>query len=164
MLQAGLTSMDGVCAPRAPRWGALQVPRSDGEVNKLGEIREKIDAANKGFVEAFNRGDVAAAMAVYTEDATILPPNADIMRGKEAITAYWQGALDMGVKEAKLETVEVTPMGDEAVCEIGRYVLRIQPEGGEAFTDKGKYMMVWRLVDGSWKWDTDAWNSSLPPT
>jgi ketosteroid isomerase-like protein len=86
------------------------------------------------------------------------------MRGKEAITAYWQGTLDMGVKEAKLETVEVTPIGDEAVYEIGRYVLRIQPEGGEAFTEKGKYMMVWRLVDGSWKWDTDAWNSNLPPT
>jgi uncharacterized protein (TIGR02246 family) len=135
-----------------------------GEVNKLGVIREKIDAVNKGFVEAFNRGDLATAMRVYTEDATILPPNADIMKGKKAITAYWQGALDMGVKEAKLETVEVTPMGDEAACEIGRYVLKIQPEGGEAFTDKGKYMMIWKLVDGSWKWDSDAWNSSLPPT
>lgn len=133
-------------------------------MNKLGEVREKIDAVNKGFVEAFNRGDLAAAMEVYTEDATILPPNADIMKGKSAITAYWQGALDMGVKEAKLETVEVTLMGDEAACEIGRYVLKIHPEGGEAFTDKGKYMMIWKHVDGSWKWDTDAWNSSLPPT
>ena len=61
----------------------------------MGDIRAKIDAANKGFLDAFNRGDVAAAMGVYTEDATILPPNADIMKGKEAITAFWQGARDM---------------------------------------------------------------------
>lgn len=133
-------------------------------MNKLGDLRAKIDATNKEFLEAFNRGDLATAMEVYTEDATILPPNAPIMKGKEAITAFWQGARDIGVKEAKLETVELTPIGDETACEIGKYVLMIQPEGAEAFTDKGKYMMIWKLVDGSWKWDSDAWNSSLPPT
>jgi len=90
--------------------------------------------------------------------------SAEIMKGKGAITAFWQGARDMGVKEAKLETVELTPMGDKTACEIGKYVLKIHPEGGEAFTDTGKYMMIWKLVDGSWKWDSDAWNSSLPPT
>ena len=133
-------------------------------MNKLGELREKIDAANKGFVEAFNKGDVTSAMKVYTEDATILPPNAEMMKGKTAITAFWQGAREMGVKEAKLETVRLTPMGEETACEIGKYVLKIQPEGAEAFTDEGKYMMIWKLEDGAWKWDSDAWNSSLPPT
>jgi len=133
-------------------------------VNKLGDIRAKIDAVNKEFLDAFNRGDIAAAMGVYTEDATILPPNAEMMKGKAAIKAFWQGARDMGVKEAKLETVELTPMGDETACEIGKYVLKIHPEGGAAFTDHGKYMMIWKLVDGSGKWDSDAWNSSLPPT
>jgi len=145
-------------------WGAVKVPRPDRRVNILGDIRKQIDAVNKGFVEAFNRGDLAAAMSVYTEDATILPPNTEMIKGKKAITAYWQGALDMGVKEAKLETVKVTPMGDDAACEIGKYVLKIQPKGGSVITDKGKYMMVWKLVDGSWKWDSDAWNSSISPT
>jgi uncharacterized protein (TIGR02246 family) len=130
----------------------------------MGEIREKIDAMNKGFVEAFNKGDLATAMTVYTKDATILPPNADMIQGREAISAYWQSAIDMGVKEAKLETVSVTPMGENTACEIGKYVLKIKPEGVPAFTDKGKYLMLWKLVDGVWKWDTDAWNSSLPPT
>ena len=50
-----------------------------GEVNNLGDIRAKIDAVNKEFVDAFNRGDIAAAMGVYTEDATILPPTAELM-------------------------------------------------------------------------------------
>ena len=130
----------------------------------MGDIRGKIDAVNKGFVEAFNKGDLASAMKVYTKDATILPPNADMIKGIEGITAYWQGALTMGVKEAKLETVEVTPMGEGAACEVGTYVLKIEPEGVPAFTDKGKYIMIWKLEDGIWKWDTDAWNSSLPPT
>ena len=103
-------------------------------------------------------------MKVYTKDATILPPNIDMIQGREAIAVYWQGALDMGVKEAKLETVRVTPLGENTACEIGKYVLKIKPEGVPAFKDKGQYLMVWKLVDGVWKWDTDAWNSSLPPT
>ena len=130
----------------------------------MGDIKEKIAAVNTGFVEAFNKGDLARAMKVYTKDATILPPNADMIKGIEGITAYWQGALNMGVKEAKLETVEVSPMGENTACEVGTYVLKIEPEGVPAFTDKGKYMMIWKLEDGVWKWDTDAWNTSLPPT
>jgi len=59
----------------------------------LGELLDKIEAANKEFVDAFNSGNLAAAMEVYTKDATILPPNAEIMKGKEAITAYWKAAF-----------------------------------------------------------------------
>jgi uncharacterized protein (TIGR02246 family) len=134
------------------------------EAVKMEDIRSKIDAANKGFVEAFNKGDLATAMKVYAKDATILPPNAEMRKGIEEITAFWQGALQVGVKEAQLETVEVTPLGKDGAREIGKYILKIQPEGATAFTDKGKYLMIWKLVDGSWKWHTDAWNSSLPPT
>lgn len=125
-------------------------------------IREKIDAVNNSFVKAFNKGDISKAMEVYTSNATILPPNAPMMQGKEAIIGFWKGAVEMGVKEAQLETVNVTPMGKDAACEVGNYVLKIQPEGSPVITDKGKYLMIWKLDEGVWKWDTDAWNSSLP--
>jgi uncharacterized protein (TIGR02246 family) len=127
-------------------------------------VKDKIAEANKGFVEAFNIGDLKKAMDVYTDDALILPPNAEMIRGKDAITAYWLAALDMGVREANLETVELTQMGEDTTCEIGKYQLKIHPKGGEAFTDKGKFMMIWKKVNGSWKWHIDAWNSSLPPS
>ena len=130
----------------------------------MGELLDKIEAANKGFLDAFNSGDLAAAMEVYTKDATILPPNADMMKGKEAITAYWQVAVNMGVKKAELETVMVVPMGDKAAYEVGKYVLKIKPSGAEELTDHGKYLMIWKLVGDKWKWDIDAWNSSLPAT
>lgn len=113
-------------------------------------------------MDRFNRGDIAAAMAVYTEEARILPPNTDMIKGKQAIQLFWQGALDMGVKEAILETVELMTMGEDTACEIGRYTLKIQPKGGETITDLGKYVVVWKLQDGSWNWDIDIWNSNLP--
>jgi uncharacterized protein (TIGR02246 family) len=129
----------------------------------IGDIKDKIDEANKAFLKAFNTGDLTKAMKVYTDDATILPPNAEMMKRKEAITAFWQRALDMGIEKAELETVEVSQMGEDTACEIGKYVLKIHPEGAEEFTDKGKYLMIWKKIDGFWKWDMDSWNRSLPP-
>ena len=37
--------------------------------------RAAIEAANRKFVEAFNRGDAAAVAALYVDDAKLLPPN-----------------------------------------------------------------------------------------
>ena len=86
----------------------------------IGDIKDKIDEANKAFLKAFNTGDLTKAMKVYADDATILPPNAEMMKGKEDITAFWQGALDMGIKKAELETVEVSQMREDTACEIGK--------------------------------------------
>ena len=43
-------------------------------VQQQSDVRQAIDRVNQRFVEAFNRGDAAGAVAAYTEDATILPP------------------------------------------------------------------------------------------
>lgn len=127
----------------------------------MNELRKKIETENQNFVKAFNRGDLKSAMNVYSKDATILPPNSDMMKGKKAIISYWKAAIDMGVKEAKLETVEVIPVGEETAYEIGKYTLKIKPENALELTDQGKYLMIWKLENGSWKWNIDAWNSSL---
>lgn len=144
--------------------GSYTSTRRKEEVINLGDIRAKIEAVNKEFIEAFNRGDITAAVANYTVGARILPPNSEMIEGRQAIQSFWQGAKDMGVKEAKLETVEVMAMGEDMACEIGKYTLKIQPEGGETITDRGKYVVVWKYEDGSWKLDIDIWNTNLPAT
>ncbi len=127
------------------------------------KIRAAIEANNEKFMAAFAAGDAAAVAALYTADARLLPPNAEIMKGMEAIQAFWQGGMDMGIKEATLETVEVQARGDIA-CEVGKYTLTIQPTADQTITDKGKYVVVWKDQDGSWKLDVDIWNTSLPAT
>ena len=42
------------------------------------------------FAAAFNKGDAAAVAAMYTEDAYVLPPGADIVKGRNAIEALWR--------------------------------------------------------------------------
>jgi uncharacterized protein (TIGR02246 family) len=122
------------------------------------EIRDAIAAANEKFTTAFGQGDAAGLAALYTESGQILPPNGDFVTGKEAVQGFWQTLMDMGIKEAKLEIVEVEGHGDTAI-EVSRFTLK--DEGGQVL-DKGKYIVIWKQHDGQWKLHRDIFNSSLP--
>lgn len=122
------------------------------------EIRDAIVAANEKFMAAFGRGDAASIAAGYTESGQILPPNSDVIAGRQGIQTFWQGVMHMGLKGVKLETVEVEGHGS-AASEVGRYTLRDQ--GGQV-VDTGKYVVIWRQEAGQWKLHRDIWNSSRP--
>jgi uncharacterized protein (TIGR02246 family) len=120
--------------------------------------RAAIAASIERFIAAFNRGDAAGAAAVYTADAQVLPPNSDVITGQQAIQAFWQMAMDMGVKAVKLATVEVAGDGNTAY-EVGQFTL----QGAEGqVLDAGKYVVIWRQEAGQWKLHRDIWNSSRP--
>ncbi|MEZ4861720.1 MAG: DUF4440 domain-containing protein [Caldilineaceae bacterium] len=119
-------------------------------------IRQQINSTNAAFVAALQRGDSAAMAATYTEDAQLLPPGAPVISGKAAIQAFWQGALDMGVGDGVLETLELEVHGDTA-WEMGQGVLKTK--AGQAI-DTAKYIVIWKQVNGTWKWHRDIYNSS----
>jgi uncharacterized protein (TIGR02246 family) len=122
------------------------------------KVREAIVAANGQFMAAFGRGDAAALAAFYTEQAQLLPPNFDFMVGRQAIQAFWQGAMDSGIKEARLETLEVEAHGDTAI-EVSKYTLH--GEGGQQL-DAGKFIVIWKQQGGQWRLHRDIFNSSMP--
>lgn len=127
------------------------------------EVRKAIRAANRKFRESIRKGDPAAVGSLYSEDAILMPPNNEMIRGRRGTEGFWGAAIKMGVRDAELTTVELTQIGDD-VHEIGNYTLKIQPEGKRGFEDKGKYLILWRQESGgSWKLHTDIWNSNLPP-
>jgi uncharacterized protein (TIGR02246 family) len=121
-------------------------------------IRDAVAAANAQFIAAFGRGDAASVAQLYTEDGQVLPPGMEPITGRTGIQAFWQGAMDMGIKAAQLETVEVAHLGD-AVYEVGRYVL--EGAGGQLL-DSGKYVVIWQRHGGDWRLHRDIWNTSRP--
>ena len=125
------------------------------------EDSQAIKAVSKQWVDAFNRGDAAAVAALYTEEAKRLPPNSPMIVGMESIQAFIQAALDAGAGELQATLIELHVNGDMAY-EVGEYTLTIQPEEGKAISDSGKYMEIWKRVNGSWKIIADIFNTSLP--
>ena len=122
------------------------------------DVQGAIAAGNRRFVEAFKRGDAAGVAALYTRDAQLLPPNSDFVSGGDRIRAFWQGAMQMGIRQAQLQTVSLETQGDLAI-ELGRYTLLL--EGGQV-ADSGKYLVVWKAEGGSWKLHRDVWNTNRP--
>ena len=122
------------------------------------KTHDAIVAAEKQFMIAFSNSDDTAIAALYTEDAKLLPTNSDFVSGNPAVQAFWKSVFDMGIKKATLETLEVEGMGDTAY-EVGKYTLFIE---GEQVADSGKYVIIWKMVDGQWKLHRDIWNTSMP--
>jgi len=122
------------------------------------EIYDAIAAADEEFGATFSKGDAAGMAALYTETAQLLPPNSDFLTGRQEIQAFFQALMDMGIKEAKLEAIEVERHGDTAI-EVGKFAL----EGDEGqVLDAGKYIVIWKREDGQWKLHRDIFNSSMP--
>jgi uncharacterized protein (TIGR02246 family) len=126
--------------------------------SSTGHIREALKAANERFMAAFGRGDAAGLAALYTEDGQVLPPNSQVVEGHDAVQGFWQAVMDMGIKGARLETVEAEGHGDTAV-EVGRFELLGE---GEQVLDRGKYVVIWKRDGGEWKLHRDIFNSSQP--
>lgn len=120
-------------------------------------VKAEIDAANQQWVAAFNKGDTAAVAAFYTDQATVLPPGADMAKGRDAIQKVWADAIQGGLKSITLQAVAVDQFGN-AAREIGRFSADVTiPQKPPAHID-GKYVVLWRRVHGAWKLDTDIWN------
>lgn len=124
----------------------------------IDEIKSAIAAANRKFMETFGRADAEGMGRLYTRDGQLLPANSDFISGTEGIQTFWQAVMDMGIKTAELESVELEGHGDTAI-EVGRYTLG--GDGGQVL-DKGKYVVIWKQKGGQWKLHRDIWNTSMP--
>jgi uncharacterized protein (TIGR02246 family) len=123
-------------------------------------VRQEIEARNREFVAAYNRGDPAGLAAAYTEDGRVLPPGGAALSGRPAIEQFWRGVMDQGVREIELRTEQAEAAGDLAY-EIGSATLKIQPSGGAAVEDVVKYVVVWkRPAGGPWQLAVDIWNAN----
>src|SRR5579885_1932892 len=96
--------------------------------------------ARTAFATALRQGDTHALAAAYAADATLLPPAAEPIRGREAIRRFWQAGLEAGIVAIRLE-----PAGSKPIVDRGGYVLvhARQPDRSwrrrvEIFTPSGR--------------------------
>ena len=121
------------------------------------DIHSAIHALIENFESTFSRGDSADIADFYTDNGMLLPPESDLVQGKRDIKAFWQAAIDMGIKNVKLDIVEVEQHGDTAI-EMSKYTLS---SADDNLIDQGKGIVIWKYESGAWKLHRDIWNSSI---
>jgi len=124
-------------------------------------IGREFQALDRQFAAAIDRGDAAAAAGLYTEDARFLPPNSDVVIGRDAIQAVMRGMIESGAHDIQFMQAEVHVMGEMAY-DRGEVQISVQPEKGEPMMSKSKYVCIWTRENGEWKIDVCIFNSSEP--
>ncbi|MBT3929890.1 MAG: DUF4440 domain-containing protein [Alphaproteobacteria bacterium] len=107
------------------------------------EAQSAIMAGAPVFVETYNASDGAALAAFYTEDAALLPPGGARVNGREAIAAFWQGAMDSGLVINSLTPTEIMQSGDQAV-DVGTISLSAPDGSGGMVELSAKYTVMWK--------------------
>ncbi len=124
----------------------------------LASAKEEIAAANLAFETAVSKSDSVGLANLYTEDTKWMNPNAPAVEGRAALVSRISKDLQAGIDSVKLTTAEV--WGDENyVTEEGNY--KIFAKGAKEI-DKGKYLILWKRVEGKLMFHRDIYNSDLP--
>jgi len=116
-------------------------------------------AVTTAMETAFNRSDVAACAALYTDDAEIISEDAPVVRGKKAIEAYFRDQVQRDISFDTDTTVNVVS-GDLAF-EQGTYRVRDVRRGVDV--EYGEFLNVWKRVDGQWKNYRSMFNTTEAP-
>ena len=95
----------------------------------------------------FNEGDALRAAANYADDAEILPPRNPAIQGRPAIAAWFQANIDKYISFGNDANWSVV-RGDLAI-EQGVYNIRNVRVGQDV--EAGKYIRIWKKINGSWK-------------
>ena len=120
-----------------------------------------IHAATASWVEAYNSGDADKIVALYADDAILMPPDAAAATGHAAMKQYL--TTDIAASKAAgvsfaLDTDASGVSGDLA-WHSGTF--HVAGANG-ASVGTGKYVEVWHKADGKWLMIRDAWNNDAP--
>ena len=117
----------------------------------------ELAATSGSWTEAFNAGDLDALVAMYAEDARLLPPNAEMLQGHDELGAALGALTEAGIK-LELGTVEAVVAGDIG-HKVGTFTM-FAPDG--SVIDQGKFIETWKQVGGEWVIANDIFNSDMP--
>jgi uncharacterized protein (TIGR02246 family) len=127
--------------------------------------QDRIKAVIQQLTEAFNAKDAAKAAALYTSEAVVMPPNKTLMRGRNFVEQYYTARFGEGATNLELQPNEIKGSGTLAVA-MGDYRLVLAPPSGPSRRDRGKFVWIFRELNGTWMIDGIIFSSDfseLPP-
>lgn len=110
------------------------------------------------FSQSIMTSDYEKIANAYTLDGKIMPPGAGIIEGREAIKKRWILPEGLQTIYHKITPVEIIIQNYHAY-DHGYYEGTTKRKDGSEVSWKGKYVIIWKKVDGEWKMYLDIWNS-----
>jgi ketosteroid isomerase-like protein len=135
---------------------------------KKGQVKlaDAVRTADQDLLKVYAAKNLDKFLAFFDEKGAMLPPNALIADGKEAISRFIAGffarATDLKINW-HVDRADVAHSGDFGYTS-GAFEMAFNDPNGKTISNKGKFVTVWKKQkDGSWKVLLDIFNSDLPP-
>jgi uncharacterized protein (TIGR02246 family) len=139
------------CAPAAP-------PAADTAADEAA-----LKATTVAWLEAYNAGEVEKIVALYADDGVLMPPNAPVAKGHDAIRAFLTsetaGAKTAGVKLGLVPGTATAGISGDTGWESGSYTVN---NASGAPVDSGSYLSVSHKSNGKWLYYRDTYVSDRP--
>ena len=110
--------------------------------------------ASDGYIESYRR--------YSAEDLLLLPPGGQPRSGRERIYREDSEEGLLGHLEGFPEDGSVAASGDLGWT-WGRWTFTLEDDQGENTVLHGKYLNVWKRIDGEWRLITNIWNENPEP-
>ena len=135
-------------------------PTAAGEMNAETAAVARTTAI---LLSAVNASDVAAVLAVWSDDGVLMPPHHPSVRGRSAIERYFHQLFERTRFTFSFTSSQIHVSGDTAFERV-EYAASARPAGGGSeVQDVGKGLHVYRREpSGAWKLAMDIWNSDTP--
>ncbi|MGH7731109.1 MAG: YybH family protein [Candidatus Eiseniibacteriota bacterium] len=142
--------------------GCTSAPPTPAPVDQAA-IGATIEGITTAFTAAVAARDTNAIGNMYADDARLMPPNSPRVDGKDAIRSAWAGFVTIpGMELVPTGTEKLISEAGDMVVELGTYTFKFQDPTGKAQTDNGKFVTVYKKVNGEWKIVVDTFNSDIP--
>lgn len=124
--------------------------------------RERLMATSREWAAATATGDLERALAYWTDDAIVLPPDQPAVVGKAAIRAFVEQVASVpGFSITWQPELAVVSDGGDMAYMIERNQTTFTDPIGALQTQFGKVVTIWRKQpDGVWRCVVDTWNNN----
>ena len=113
-------------------------------------------AADQTFMRAYWKGDLESVVALYAEDAVLMPADAPEAKGRDAIRKYYAADI-ASLKSGEADMILESTQGVSG--NLGWSSGRTKYTAANGATSTGKFMSVSRKINGKWLYIRDTWNS-----
>ena len=129
---------------------------------ETGGFPPDLEAALDAFYTAVETGDTEAHIAIFADDAIMMPNHWTMTRGKENIADIFRAGEGYVFRLRDRQIVDFEVGGAMAYV-VNSYFYTYHAEGSEPQWHKTKNVHIWKRDDeGRWKLKVDIWNSDVP--
>lgn len=144
-----------------------QTAESNSKLENGAAAHKEIDAIYRQFGEAYRTLDVEKVSNLYSADAAYLPPDREILRGRDQIRPTFQSFFDWVKKEGRTMTISFQifqrKVEKNLAYDVGIYTLTQFKDGKQIGTGQGKFIVVAvKEKDGKWRFQVDGYNNLKP--